>query len=91
MVVAVAIDDGDDCAPFGHVAKMYVGGELQWLVKVISFDNHVFPVGPPVFPEPFGSDQHRVGAVPVDFVQDSGHVGERRVAVGLFRGPGEEE
>ena len=91
VVAAVAINNGDDSAPFGHVAKVSVGGDINTLVEIVSIDHHDFPVGPPMFPKPFWGDEHRAGAVPVDFVDDTGHVGKVRVAVGLFRGPGEEE
>ena len=89
LVVALAVHEGNDSAPGGHVAELTGVGEVDWLVEVVGDHNHLFPTAPPVSVFPDRGDQHRGDLVPMDFVQDAGHVGEGWVAAGGFSSPRE--
>ena len=82
LVVALTVHEGNDCTPGGHDAELAVVGEVHWLVEVVGDHNHLFPTAPPVSVFPDRGDQHRGDLVPMDFVQETGRVGEGWVAVG---------
>ena len=46
-VMTCAVNDGNDGAPWGHVAYLSIVGEVDGLLEVVSFDGQFFPYAPP--------------------------------------------